>query len=162
MDVPSKREMLEPYSENTDYSRSDSYNSNARISSDHYSRNNYNSNVDSDLDNKFVTISSSYNNDSRFASISSAPIQQETSYSNSDRFGSTSSDSQSTSSKVWGYLGYAYNISKDVAWAVKEKVVEMDLPTKLKPLGERALEGAIYVGGKMYEAGTEIAVLIFL
>jgi hypothetical protein len=161
VEVPGKREMLEAVSGDTssDYNNYRSEPTNKSISDDHYSSgSNYKSS--SDLDNKFITISNNYNNDSRFASISGSPIEkEESSYSNSNsnRYSSTSSDSNTTSGKFFSYLGYAYNVSKDVAWAVKEKVVEMDLPTKLKPVAEKTYEGAKYLGGKMYVAGSEIA-----
>jgi hypothetical protein len=125
--------MLDGFNEDNNRSKFD------RISADHYS-NSYS--------NKFTSISSTYNDDPRFASISSDPIT----YKNDEEY-------KESNSTFYSYLGIAYNKTKAFASIVKDKIVEMDLGSKLKETGGKTVDVLKYTGSKVYEKGSEVVVI---
>ena len=155
-EMPGKREMLDAYN----YKESDSSNNfntmKINISDNHYK--NYssvssddNGNKYNNSNNKFTSISSSYGNDSRFASVSSEPIN------NSD----DGDNSNSNTAKIFSLFGNAFSKTKEIAYLVTEKVGEMDFTNKLKYTGSKAIEVIKYTGEKVYETSSDIAVRIY-
>jgi hypothetical protein len=120
------------------------------INDDHYSNRVSYSNY-SNEGKKFESIGSNYNNDPRFASISSEPIYN---YS-LDNDGYTS-----TGSKIYSFLGSAFEVTKSVAGALKEKVGDMDITSKMIYTGGKTVEVIKYTGSKVIEKGSEVAVNI--
>ena len=137
------------------YNNPDSYpKSEMVISDNHYQQAKNYSDVASQFANKipsepkFTSVSSNYKNDPRFASIGSDPSSV------------TSSSSSGGSSYLYGLgsmLGTVWNTSVNVASAVKDKMNEYEVGSKLLYVGGKTLQGVAYVGGKMLEKGGEIA-----
>ena len=92
----------------------------------------------------------SRNNDPRFASVSSAPIDSCEDESQSGNIGS----------KFYSILGGALNVTKNVASSVKEKVKEMELGDKLYYAGGETADILYNASFKVYEKGSEIAVFL--
>jgi len=130
---------------------------NSRIGENHYiqsgnksyefpeetnSYNNYNSS-----DSRISSVSK--NNDPRFASVSSAPID---SFENESQAGNIGA-------KVFSILGGALNATKNVAATVKDKVKDMELSDKLYYAGGKTADILYNASYKVYEKGSEIAVL---
>jgi len=120
------------------------------INDDHYSNRVSFSNYSND-EKKFESIGSNYNKDPRFASISSEPIEN---YS-LDNDGYTS-----TGSRIYSFIGSAFEVTKSVAGAIKEKVGDMDLGSKVIYTGGKTFEVIKYTGSKVIEKGSEVAVNI--
>lgn len=93
----------------------------------------------------------SRNNDPRFASVSSTPLD-----AYEDDF-----QSENISSKVYSILGGALNATKNVASTVQEKVKEMELGDKLFYAGGKTADILYNASYKVYEKGSEIAVIFF-
>ena len=138
------------------YSNPDSYpKSEIVISDNHYQQAKNYSDVASQFANKipsepkFASVSSNYKNDPRFASIGSDPSSV-----------TSSSSSAGSSSYLYGLgsmLGTVWNTSVNVASAMKDKMNEYEVGSKLLYIGGKTLQGVAYVGGKMIEKGGEIA-----
>jgi hypothetical protein len=128
----------------------DSYKGNSNNFNNNYSNNNSNNNYNNNhSENKYTSISSNYGNDSRFASISSQPIENfkegETSHSKGEGF--------------IQLLGTVFNTTKDIAGAIKEKATEYELGTKIQETGVKTFEALKVTGSYVYEKGTEVAVI---
>ena len=138
------------------YNNPDSYpKSEIVISDNHYQQAKNYSDVASQFANKipsepkFASVNSNYKNDPRFASIGSDPSSV-----------SSSSSSGGSGSYLYGLgsmLGTVWNTSVNVASAVKDKMNEYEVGSKLLYVGGKTLQGVAYVGGKMIEKGGEIA-----
>jgi hypothetical protein len=134
--------------------------SSSSYSSDNYNSgggNNYNNNSSS-LDNnygsggeKYINISQNYGNDSRYASISSGPIE-------SPKNGETNSGSQNKG--FMDYMGTVFNTTKDIASTLKDKAVEYELGSKLQETGSKTISVLKTTGSYVYEKSSEIAVRI--
>jgi len=151
IDPPDRREMLDPYTAESDSKFNKMM---INISDDHYT-NNYSS-VTSSVENntnKCNSVGSRYNNDDRFASVSSEPW-------NKDEVVEASSDS-STSSTIFSYLGAAFYKTKELAVAVKDKVSEIELGSKLAYTGGLTVEALKYTDSKVYEKGQDLMVKLF-
>ena len=120
------------------------------INDNHYSNSSSLSAVSSDRKN-FETVKSNYSNDSRFASISSEPVEN---------YSLENDGVASTSSRIYSFLGAAYDVTKTVAGAIKERVSEMDIGRKLVYTGEKTVEVLKYTGSKVIEKSSDIAVII--
>jgi hypothetical protein len=122
------------------------------ISSDHYSRSNTyssssnSSSYSSDSSNKFTSINSKYGNDSRFASVSSGPIEQAT--------------EPTTSETMISYLGSFLYKTREVASTLKDKVSEIDLTTTIE-YSKKTLDVLKYTGSVVYEKTSDIIVNLF-
>ena len=145
---------------NNDYSPPSSFSNNNDsypkseiiISDNHYQQAKNYSEIASSFSNKvpsepkFAKIDPKYQNDSRFASIGSEPIS------------SYSSNSGPTSYLygIGSILGSVWNTSVSAASAVKEKMNEMEVGSKLLYVGGKTLQAVAYAGGKVLEKGSEI------
>ena len=114
-------------------------NSNNKINS--VSQNHYTSNS---CDN-YTSIASKYNNDSRFASVSSAPIEDIQSSSDND-------------SGVYSYLSSIYSKTKEVASVIKDKVTDMDLGTTYAFSKSKTIDALKITGSFVYEKGSDLMV----
>jgi hypothetical protein len=153
INIPDKRIMLDPFISETDNERN--FNKQMlNINDDHYKKN-YSSVDSSSMSNtrdgnKFATVSSSYKNDTRFASISSEPIQP-----------FEEVQPETNSSRLYSFLGVAYQTSAYVAGAVRDRVSTMDLGTKLQYTGGKTVEVLKYTGSKVYEKSSELYVFFY-
>jgi len=120
------------------------------INDNHYSHSSSPSAISSDR--KMFETKSNYNNDSRFASISSGPIEN---------YSIENDTMASTSSRVYSFFGAAYDVTKIVAGAIKEKVSEMDIGRRLYYTGEKTVEVLRYTGSKVIETSSDIAVIFY-
>jgi hypothetical protein len=148
-DLPEKREMLDPYTSDGENNFGKSM---INISNDHYAKS-FNS-IGSSSGDKYTSISSSYNNDARFASVSSEPISKDDEESTSN---------STTSSKLLTMLGVGLgaglSITKQLAYVVKDKVSDMDLGSKLGVAGGKTVEALKYTGSKVYEKSSDFIVI---
>jgi hypothetical protein len=128
---------------NNNYMDNDSYNFS--------SNNNYNSN-NSNNSKKFTSISSNYGGDSRFASVSSQPIDM-------DEIKKSSNEKEST---FLNFLGTAFNKTKEIASTLKEKATEYELGTKIQETGSKTIDVLKYTGSVVYEKGSDFVVKILL
>ena len=149
-DVPDKREMLDPYTAESDAKLNKMM---INIGTDHYS-NSFSSvgNTVSSGD-KFTQIDSKYGNDSRFASVTSEPW-------NKDEEVNPSTTDASTSSRLYSFLGSAFYKTKEIASVIKDKVYDMDIGSKLKYTGGVTVDVIKYTGSKVYEKGSNLVVRI--
>jgi hypothetical protein len=143
--------MLDPF--NCDNSFNDKK-SNINISNDHY-KNSYSSygssgNNNNDEDNKYISISSKYKNDERFASVSSDPYSPDQAEKELDEYNKYNN--------VKGYLDTALEKTKTVATKVGGTISELDLPSKLKTTGTKTIEVLKTTGSFLYEKGSDIYV----
>ena len=157
--------MLDPYNSDmnypslnssislTDNSNYDSVNNSNKptISSDHYakSRSNSSSNNVTDLNARFSSVSSKYNDDPRFASVGSEPYT----YTEDD---SIRGDGKIDTIK--NILSTAYDKTKTVASTVGETMSEMELGDKLKTTGTKTYEVLKTTSSFLYEKGNELYV----
>lgn len=145
-EIPDKRTMLDPYTADSEVNLNKMM---INISSNHYT-NSYNS-VSSSVSNegeKYSTISKSYKDDNRFASVSSQPLNDDEPEEVPD----------TTSGKIFFFLGAAYGKTKELACIVKDKVSTMELGSKIIYGGGVAVEAVKYTGSVVYEKGQEFAV----
>ena len=121
------------------------------ISDNHYQQAKQYSDVASQFANKiptepkFTQVNSDYKNDPRFASVGSDSSQ------------SSSNSSGSYLSGIGSILGTVWSSSVNAASAVKDKMSEYEVGSKLLYVGGKTLQGLMYVGEKAIEKGGEIA-----
>jgi len=94
----------------------------------------------------------SRNNDPRFASVSSSPIDN---YQDENKDGNIST-------KVYSALSGALDITKNVASSVKDKVKDMELGDKLYYAGGKTADILYNASYKIYEKGSDIAVIFLI
>lgn len=147
-----KYESVVPSNSSDDYNYPSLDNKMISINDNHYSNKNSFSSVSND-GKKFESVSSNYNNDSRFASISSEPIEN---------YAIHNEGYNTTGSKLYSFLGSAFDVTKNIAGALKEKVSEMEIGSKLINTGGKTIEVLKYTGSKVIEKSSDIAVRMLL
>lgn len=98
---------------------------------------------------KFAQIDPIKQNDPRYRSIGSDPFNYSSSSSSSWSYSSYWPGVSSILGKVWG-------ASVHVASAIKDKLNENNVGSKIVFVGGKAIEIIVYTGGKIYEKGSEI------
>jgi hypothetical protein len=133
------------------YNKSNSFSSSTNSNNSSSIRNNTNNNNNNnysynDSSNKFTSISSKYGNDSRFASVSSGPIEE--------------TSASTTSDTVLSYLGSFLYKTKEVATTIKDKVSEIDLTNTIE-LSKKTIDVLKYTGSVVYEKTSDIIVILY-
>jgi hypothetical protein len=103
------------------------------------------------LETKISSLTKSNNNDPRFASVSSYPIDS-----------LDEEDYGTYSSKVYSILGGALSVTKKVASNIQDKVKEYEIGDKLIYAGGKTADILYNASFKIYEKGSEIAVFFKL
>lgn len=101
-----------------------------------------------------MSVNSTYKDDPRFASISSEPYEPE----KEGRYGSTCSSNSYSDYKLYSYFGFAFDKTKQIASAVKDKIVEYEIGNKIVTTGSKTVDVLRYTGSKVYEKSSEVAV----
>lgn len=145
--IPERRDMLDAY---INESEENLNNLMINIGSDHYSKsssnNNYNNNEFKEKEEKKIySVSSKYNNDSRFGSVSSEQYNQD------------ESESQ-TQGGFFSFVGSALSKTKEIAGSLTNKVYNMELGSKIMYGGSLAVQAVKYTGSKVYEKGSDLVV----